>query len=139
MAAHVGFPIRAGRATDGVIQYFPTKSPGRTHLTRVVLYHSNIHRHKVNEGKHGGERTTDDQYTTPEHGRHRHRRAFEPNPIHSVVVRQWHGRDDGPGRYPVFLTYDVCPGHRVSPAVCAGGEGRRARRLATLAALALGA
>jgi hypothetical protein len=98
-------PTGAGGATDGVIQNFPTKNPGRTRLTRVVPYHSNIHRHKVNEGKHGCERTTDDQYATPEHGRHRHRRAFEPNPIHSVVVRQWHRCDDGPGRYPVFLTY----------------------------------
>jgi hypothetical protein len=30
--------------------------------------------------------TTDDQYGTPEHGRHHHRRDFEANPIHAVVV-----------------------------------------------------
>jgi Transposase DDE domain len=48
--------------------------------------------------------TTSDQYGTPEHGRHRNRRDFEANPIHAVVVRQWHGRDDGPGGKTVFLT-----------------------------------
>jgi hypothetical protein len=48
--------------------------------------------------------TTDDQYGTPEHGRHHHRRAFQANPINAVVVRQWHGRDFGPGGKTVFLT-----------------------------------
>jgi hypothetical protein len=48
--------------------------------------------------------TTDDQDGTPEHGRHHHRRDFEANPIHAVVVRQWHGPDDGPGGTTVFLT-----------------------------------
>jgi hypothetical protein len=48
--------------------------------------------------------TTDDQYGTPEHGRHRHRRDFEPNPLHAVVVRTWNGHEDGPGGKPVFLT-----------------------------------
>jgi Transposase DDE domain len=48
--------------------------------------------------------TTYDQYGTPEHGRHRNRRDFEANPIHAVVVRQWHGRDYGPGGKTVFLT-----------------------------------
>ena len=48
--------------------------------------------------------TTYDPSGTPEHGRHRHRRDFEANPIHAVVVRQWHGRDDGPGGKTVFLT-----------------------------------
>jgi hypothetical protein len=48
--------------------------------------------------------TTDDQYGTPEHGRHHDRRDFEPNPIHTVVVRQWQGKDDGPGGNTVFLT-----------------------------------
>jgi DDE family transposase len=48
--------------------------------------------------------TTDDQYGTPAHGRLRHRRDFEANPIQAVVVRQWHGRDDGPGGKTVFLT-----------------------------------
>jgi hypothetical protein len=37
--------------------------------------------------------TTDDQYGTPEHGRHRNRRDFEPNPIHAVVVRTWNGHE----------------------------------------------
>jgi hypothetical protein len=49
--------------------------------------------------------TTDDQYGTPEHGRHHHRRDFEANPIHAVVVRQWNGRDYGPGGKTVFLTH----------------------------------
>jgi hypothetical protein len=31
--------------------------------------------------------TTDDQYGTPEHGRHSNRRDFQPNPINAVVVR----------------------------------------------------
>jgi Transposase DDE domain len=48
--------------------------------------------------------TTYDQYGTPEHGRHHHRRDFYPNPINAVVVRQWHGRDYGPGGNTVFLT-----------------------------------
>jgi hypothetical protein len=48
--------------------------------------------------------TTYDQYGTPEHGRHHDRRDCEPNPIHAVVVRQWHGKDDGPGGKTVFLT-----------------------------------
>jgi hypothetical protein len=48
--------------------------------------------------------TTDDQYGTPEHGHHHNRRDFEANPIHAVVVRQWHGRNYGPGGKTVFLT-----------------------------------
>ena len=48
--------------------------------------------------------TTDDQDGTPAPGRHRNRRDFEANPIQAVVVRQWHGRDDGPGGTTVFLT-----------------------------------
>ena len=48
--------------------------------------------------------TTYDQYGTPEHGRHHNRRDFQPNPINAVVVRQWHGRDYGPGGNTVFLT-----------------------------------
>lgn len=48
--------------------------------------------------------TTDDQYGTPEHGRHHHRRDCEPHVIQAVVVRQWHGKDDGPGGKTVFLT-----------------------------------
>jgi Transposase DDE domain len=48
--------------------------------------------------------TTYDQYGTPEHGRHHNRRDFEANPIHAVVVRQWHGRDYGPAGKTVFLT-----------------------------------
>ena len=47
--------------------------------------------------------TTYDQHGTPEHGRH-HRRDFQPHPINAVVVRQWHGRDYGPGGKTVFLT-----------------------------------
>jgi Transposase DDE domain len=48
--------------------------------------------------------TTYDQYGTPEHGRHHNRRDFAANPIHAVVVRQWKGRDYGPGGKTVFLT-----------------------------------
>jgi hypothetical protein len=48
--------------------------------------------------------TTYDQYGTPEQGRRRNRRAFQPNPINAVVVRKWHGRDFGPGGKTVFLT-----------------------------------
>jgi hypothetical protein len=48
--------------------------------------------------------TTEDQDGTPEHGRHHHRRDFEPNRINAVVVRTWHNRDDGPGGTTVFLT-----------------------------------
>jgi hypothetical protein len=39
-----------------------------------------------------------------EHGRHHHRRDFQPNLINAVVIRQWHGRHDGPGGTTVFLT-----------------------------------
>jgi hypothetical protein len=48
--------------------------------------------------------TTYDQDGTPEHGRHANRRDFQGNPIHAVVVRQWHGRDYGPGGKTVFVT-----------------------------------
>jgi DDE family transposase len=48
--------------------------------------------------------TTSDQYGTPEHGRHHHRRDFQSNAINAVVVRKWHGRDYGPGGNTVFLT-----------------------------------
>jgi hypothetical protein len=46
---------------------------------------------------------------TEEHGRHPHRRDFEPNPIHGVVVRQWQGRDEGPGGHTVCLTQASVP------------------------------
>jgi hypothetical protein len=48
--------------------------------------------------------TTYDQYGTPEHGRQQHRRDFQANPINAVVVRQWNGKDYGPGGKTVFLT-----------------------------------
>jgi Transposase DDE domain len=48
--------------------------------------------------------TTYDQYGPPEHGRHHHRRDFQPNPINAVVVRKWHNRDYGPAGKTVFLT-----------------------------------
>ena len=48
--------------------------------------------------------TTDDQYGTPEHGRHANRRDFQANPINAVVVRKWQGKDYGPGGKTVFLT-----------------------------------
>jgi hypothetical protein len=48
--------------------------------------------------------TSYEQYGTEEHGRRHNRRDFEPNPIHAVVVRKWHGKDYGPGGKTVFLT-----------------------------------
>jgi hypothetical protein len=48
--------------------------------------------------------TTDDQSGTPEPGRQGHRRDVQAHPINAVVVRQWHGRDDGPAGTTVFLT-----------------------------------
>jgi hypothetical protein len=45
-----------------------------------------------------------DQYGPPEPGRYHNRRDFQPNPINAGVVRQWHGRDFGPGGKTVFLT-----------------------------------
>jgi hypothetical protein len=48
--------------------------------------------------------TTYDQYGPPEHGRHHHRRDFQPNPVNAVVVRKWNNRDYGPGGKTVFLT-----------------------------------
>jgi hypothetical protein len=48
--------------------------------------------------------TPEDQYGTPEPGRHHSRRDFEPNPSNAVVVRQWPGKDSGPGGKTVFLT-----------------------------------
>ena len=49
--------------------------------------------------------TTDDQYGTPKYERQANRRDFQPNPINAVVVRQWHGKDYGPGGKTVFLTH----------------------------------
>jgi hypothetical protein len=46
--------------------------------------------------------TTYDQYGTLEHGRHHHRRDFEANPIHAVVVRRWQGKDYGRAAKPCF-------------------------------------
>jgi Transposase DDE domain len=48
--------------------------------------------------------TSYEQYGTEEHGRRHNRRDFEPNPIHAVVIRKWHGKDYGPGGKTVFLT-----------------------------------
>jgi Transposase DDE domain len=48
--------------------------------------------------------TTYDQYGTADHGRHAHRRDFQPNLINAVVVRKWNNRDYGPGGKTVFLT-----------------------------------
>jgi hypothetical protein len=48
--------------------------------------------------------TTYDQYGTPEHARQANRRDFQGNPINAVVVRQWSGKDYGPGGKTVFLT-----------------------------------
>jgi hypothetical protein len=78
--------------------------------------------HRVHMVRHGPGRTADSERLatevvgitglttyepsgTEEHGRHHHRRDFEPNPIHVVVVRQWHGRDYGPGGNTVCLSH----------------------------------
>jgi len=46
------------------------------------------------------ELTPEEPYGTPDHGRHQNRRDCQPTPIHAVVVRQGHGRDDGPRGNP---------------------------------------
>ena len=48
--------------------------------------------------------TTYDQYGTPEQRRQANRRDFQATPLNAVVVRQWHGKDYGPGGKTVFLT-----------------------------------
>jgi hypothetical protein len=48
--------------------------------------------------------TTDDPYGTPDHAPQANRRDFQAHPINAVVVRQWHGKDDGPGGKTVCLT-----------------------------------
>jgi hypothetical protein len=48
--------------------------------------------------------TTYEQSGTPAHARHAHRRDFQANPSHAVVVRTWQGKDYGPGGNTVFLT-----------------------------------
>lgn len=48
--------------------------------------------------------TTYDQYGTADHGRHAHRRDFQPNLSNAVVVRKWNNREYGPGGKTVFLT-----------------------------------
>jgi Transposase DDE domain len=48
--------------------------------------------------------TTYDQYGPPAHGGQANRRDFQANPINAVVVRQWQGKDYGPGGKTVFLT-----------------------------------
>jgi hypothetical protein len=50
-------------------------------------------------------RATYEQYGTPEPWRQHHRRACPPHPLKAVVVRQWQGRDDGPGSKTVLLTH----------------------------------
>jgi Transposase DDE domain len=45
-----------------------------------------------------------DQYGTPAHERQAHRRDFQAHPINAVVIRQWNGKDYGPGGKTVFLT-----------------------------------
>jgi hypothetical protein len=48
--------------------------------------------------------TTYDHYGTPEPERQANRRDFPANLINAVVVRQWQGKDDGPGGKTVLLT-----------------------------------
>jgi uncharacterized RmlC-like cupin family protein len=48
--------------------------------------------------------TTYDPYGTPEHARQANRRDFQAHLINAVVVRQWPGKDDGPGGNTVLLT-----------------------------------
>jgi hypothetical protein len=75
-----GHTIRPGQGRVAWTERLETEVVGITELTRY------------------------DQYGTPEHGRQHHRRDFEANPIHAVVVRRWQGRDYGPGGKTVFLT-----------------------------------
>jgi hypothetical protein len=49
--------------------------------------------------------TTYDQDGTPEDARHANRRDFQAHPIKAVVVRQWQGKDYGPGGNTVLLTH----------------------------------
>jgi hypothetical protein len=49
--------------------------------------------------------TTDAQEGTVAPGRDASRRDVAANPLNAVVVRPWHGRDDGPGGNTVFLTH----------------------------------
>jgi hypothetical protein len=49
--------------------------------------------------------TTDDQEGTVEPGRDASRRDVAANPLNAVVVRPWHGRDDGPEGNTVFRTH----------------------------------
>jgi hypothetical protein len=49
--------------------------------------------------------TTYAQYGTPEHGHQANRRDFQATPLNAVVVRQWPGKDYGPGGKTVFLTH----------------------------------
>lgn len=49
--------------------------------------------------------TRDEPYGTEAHGRRHQRRDVEPHPIPAVVVRTWHGQDDGPGGHTVFLPH----------------------------------
>jgi len=48
--------------------------------------------------------TSDEPSGTEAHGRRHNRRDCEPNPIQAVVVRQWQGKDSGPGGNTGFLT-----------------------------------
>ena len=45
-----------------------------------------------------------DPYGTAKHGRYDNYCNFQANPVLTVVVRKWHGRDYGPGSKTVFLT-----------------------------------
>jgi hypothetical protein len=51
--------------------------------------------------------TTSDQYGPEEHAQHHYRQDCAGHPLHAVVVRKWHNRDDGPGGKGVFLTNEA--------------------------------
>jgi hypothetical protein len=68
--------------------------------------------------------TTSDQYGPEEHAQQRYRKDFEGHPLNAVVVRQWHSRDDGPGRED-----EAVGGVGMEPRAVRGTEGRGAPAL----------
>ena len=87
--AAAGEEITVGRRAH-TVRHGPGKAAWRARLETEVVGITGL--------------TTDDQYGTADHGRHAHRRDFQPNLINAVVVRKWNNRDYGPGGKTVFLT-----------------------------------
>ena len=51
--------------------------------------------------------TTSAQYGPEEHAQHQYHQDFAGDPLHAVVGRTWHKRDEGPGGTGVLLTNEV--------------------------------